>query len=542
MLQKNEIYETEITGMTHEGSGVCRIDNMAVFVPMTAVGDRLRVKIVKVLKTYAFGIVDTLIEPAPHRCEPDCPVFRQCGGCVYRHVNYAQELQYKAEQVRDAFTRIGKLSPEFEEIAGSEGRTAYRNKAQYPVAMQDGNLVCGFYAKHSHRVIPFMECRLQPEIFTKLLQYLLPKLQEAGILAYDEKTHTGLLRHIYLRRGAYSGETMLCFVVRKSIRRKVKGLLAGIQAKFPEVVSISENINPDRTNVILGKTTELLAGKLTISDTMCGNPVELSPESFYQVNTKQAERLYGIAKDYAQLSGGELLLDLYCGAGTIGLSMADRAGKIIGAEVIPEAVENAKKNAQRCGIENAEFHCGDAGEIAQMLKGQGTSPDVVVLDPPRKGCDENTITAVAEMQPKRIVMISCNPSTAARDAARFAELGYTAEKVRAVDLFPGTGHVEAVVLLSKLKADHHIEVELNTDELDLTSAESRATYDEIKAYVKEHTGLSVSSLYIAQVKQKYGLEKRENYNKAKSKDSRQPKCPKEKEEAIVEALRHFNMI
>ncbi len=474
MLQKNEIYETEITGMTHEGSGVCRIDNMAVFVPMTAVGDRLRVKIVKVLKTYAFGIVDTLIEPAPHRCEPDCPVFRQCGGCVYRHVDYAQELEYKEDQVQDAFTRIGKLSPVFEEILSADEETAwhtadlcseaalggecqrrpaaYRNKAQYPVAMQDGKLVCGFYAKHSHRVIPFTECRLQPEIFTKLLQYLLPKLQEAGVSAYDEKTHTGLLRHIYLRRGAYSGETMLCFVVRKSIRRKVKGLLAGIQAEFPEVVSISENINPDRTNVILGKTTELLAGKMTISDTMCGNPVELSPESFYQVNTKQAEQLYGIAKDYAQLSGGELLLDLYCGAGTIGLSMADRAGKIIGAEVIPEAVENAKKNAQRCGIENAEFHCGDAGKIAQMLKGQGTSPDVVVLDPPRKGCDENTITAVAEMQSKRIVMISCNPSTAARDAARFAELGYTVEKVRAVDLFPGTGHVECVVLMSRDKA------------------------------------------------------------------------------------------
>lgn len=462
MLQKNGIYETEITGMTHEGSGVCRIGNMAVFVPMTAVGDRLRVKIVKVLKTYAFGIVDTLIAPAPHRCEPDCPVFRQCGGCVYRHVDYAQELAYKADQVRDAFTRIGKLSPEFEEILSADEETAghaehqrrpaaYRNKAQYPVAMQDGKLVCGFYAKHSHRVIPFMECRLQPEIFTKLLQYLLPKLQEAGVSAYDEQTHTGLLRHIYLRRGAYSGETMLCFVVRKSIRRRVKGLLAGIQENFPEVVSISENINPDRTNVILGKTTELLAGKATITDTMCGNPVELSPESFYQVNTKQAERLYGIAKDYAQLSGGELLLDLYCGAGTIGLSMADRAGKIIGAEVIPEAVENAKKNAERCGIKNAEFHCGDAGEIAQMLKGQGTSPDVVVLDPPRKGCDDNTITAIAEMQPECVVMISCNPSTAARDAARFAELGYTAEKVRAVDLFPGTGHVECVVLMSRDK-------------------------------------------------------------------------------------------
>ena len=455
MLQKNEIYEAEITGMTQEGSGVARIDGMAVFVPMTAVGDKLRVRIVKVLKSYAFGIIDTLLEPADGRCEPDCPVFRQCGGCVYRHVSYAKELQYKAEQVQDAFTRIGRLDPEFEPILGAPEGDArpdgYRNKAQYPVSMQDGKLVCGFYARHSHRVIPFTACRLQPELFTRLLDALLPKLQKAGISAYDEKTHTGVLRHIYLRQGAYSGETMLCFVVRKSIRRQIAGLLAEIQAAFPEVVSISENINPERTNVILGRTTTVLAGKPTISDTMCGGDVALSPESFYQVNTKQAERLYGIAKDYAQLSGGELLLDLYCGAGTMGLSMADRAGKIIGAEVIPEAVENAKQNAQHRGIENAEFHCGDAGEIAQMLKAQGIAPDVVVVDPPRKGCDEQTITAVAGMQPRRVVMISCNPATAARDAARFAELGYTAEKVRAVDLFPGTGHVECVVLMSRNK-------------------------------------------------------------------------------------------
>ncbi|WP_298770100.1 23S rRNA (uracil(1939)-C(5))-methyltransferase RlmD [uncultured Fibrobacter sp.] len=452
MLKKNEIYQAQITGMTAEGSGVCRIDGMAVFVPMTAVGDKLRVKIVKVLKSYAFGIIEELTEPAQERCEPDCPVFRQCGGCVFRHVTYEEELRYKAEQVRDAFTRIGRLSPEFEEIAGSEGRTAYRNKAQYPVAMQDGKLVCGFYARHSHRVIPFTGCLLQPEIFTQILDYLLPALQNAGISAYDERTNTGLLRHIYLRRGYHSGEIALCLVVRKSIRRKVQYLLADLQSRFPELVSITENINPEKTNVILGKTLNVLAGKPVISDRMCGNAIEISPQSFYQVNTAQAERLYGIAKEYAQLSGGELLLDLYCGAGTIGLSMADRAGELIGAEVIPEAVENARENALRNGIANAQFHCGDAGEIAQKLKGEGTAPDVVVLDPPRKGCDIPCIDAVAAMSPKRVVMISCNPSTAARDAALFAERGYAVEKVRAVDLFPGTGHVECVVLMSRDKA------------------------------------------------------------------------------------------
>ncbi|MBQ8010519.1 MAG: 23S rRNA (uracil(1939)-C(5))-methyltransferase RlmD [Oscillospiraceae bacterium] len=451
MLQKNEIYEAEITGMTTEGSGVCRIDGIAVFVPMTAVGDKLRVKIVKVLKNYAFGIIAELTEPAQGRCEPDCPVFRQCGGCVFRHVTYEEELRYKQDFVQDAFTRIGKLSPEFEPILGDpNGREGYRNKAQYPVAMQDGRLVCGFYARHSHRVIPFTGCLLQPEGFAEILEYLLPALQNAGVSAYDERTNTGLLRHIYLRRGYHSGETALCFVVRKSIRRKVQHLLSGLQSRFPELVSITENINPEKTNVILGKTTQVIAGKPTISDTMCGNEIEISPQSFYQVNTAQAERLYGIAKEYAQLTGGELLLDLYCGAGTIGLSMADGAGELIGAEVVPEAVENAKENALRNGITNAQFHCGDAGEIAQMLQKQGTAPDTVVLDPPRKGCDTPCIDAVAAMSPKCIVMISCNPSTAARDAAAFAERGYAVEKVRAVDLFPGTSHVECVVLMSEI--------------------------------------------------------------------------------------------
>lgn len=458
MLKKNEIYEAEITGMTTEGSGVARIDGMAVFVPQTAVGDKLRVKIVKVLKNYAFGIVEELTEPAQGRCAPDCPVFRQCGGCVFRHVTYEEELRYKADFVRDAFTRIGKLSPEFEPILGggapltSPNRGAYRNKAQYPVAMQDGKLVCGFYAKHSHRVIPFTGCLLQPQVFTEILEYLLPALQNAEVSAYDEQTNTGLLRHIYLRRGAYSGEIALCFVVRKSIRRKVQGILPGLQAEFPELVSITENINPEKTNVILGKTMNVLAGKPVISDTMCGNQIEISPQSFYQVNTKQAERLYGIAKEYADLQGGELLLDLYCGAGTIGLSMADSVGKLIGAEVIPEAVENAKENAVRNGVKNAEFLCGDAGEIAALLQKQGTAPDVVILDPPRKGCDVPCIDAVAAMSPKRVVMISCNPSTAARDAAFFAERGYAVEKVRGVDLFPGTAHVECVVLMSRDKA------------------------------------------------------------------------------------------
>ena len=450
-MQKNEIYEAEITGMTNEGAGVCRIDGMAVFVPMTAIGDVLRVRIVKVLKSYAFGIIEELLHPAQGRMEPDCPVFRQCGGCTYRHVAYETECSYKEQQVCDAFERIGGLHPVFEPILGGDSRQGYRNKAQYPVAEQDGHLVCGFYAKHSHRVIPYTRCPLQPSLFGDVVEYLLPALERAGVTAYNETQHTGELRHLYLRQGFHSGELMLCFVVRTSIRRKLSALLPALQAQFPSLVSISESVNAQRTNVILGKSIQVLAGKGTITDTMCGRAVELSPLSFYQVNTAQAERLYGVGKTYAALTGTETLLDLYCGAGTIGLSMADSVTKLIGVEVIPEAVENARRNAAQNGVTNAAFYCGDAGQIAARLLEDGTLPDVIVLDPPRKGCDQQTIEATAGMQPSRIVMISCNPATAARDCKAFAELGYQTEKVRAVDLFPGTGHVECVVLMSRKK-------------------------------------------------------------------------------------------
>ena len=451
-MQKNEIYETEITGMTNEGAGVCRVDGMAVFVPMTAVGDQLRVRIVKVLGCYAFGIIEELLTPGTGRIESDCPVFRQCGGCSYRHVDYGTESAYKAQQVRDAFERIGGLSPEFEPILAGESREGYRNKAQYPVAEMDGHLVCGFYAKHSHRVIPYTRCTLQPACFAELVEWLLPRLETAGVTAYNETEHRGELRHIYLRRGYHSGEMMLCLVVRVSIAKKIMPFLRELQSTFPALVSVTENLNDKRTNVILGKQLRVLAGKGTIEDSMCGNQVELSPLSFYQVNTAQAERLYAVAREYAALHGDELLLDLYCGAGTIGLSMARDVDRLIGVEVIPQAVENARANATRNGITNAEFFCGDAGEIAAKLLGQGTAPDVIVLDPPRKGCDSATIEAVAGMQPERVVMISCNPATAARDCKAFATLGYRTVRVRAVDLFGGTAHVECVVLMSREKA------------------------------------------------------------------------------------------
>ena len=448
-LQKNELYTTEITDLTPEGNGVCHIQGMAVFVPHTAPGDQLQVKIVKVLKQYAFGIAVKIETPAACRITPDCS-FSACGGCTFRHITYAAELQWKEKLVQDAFHRIGKLQPTFLPILGGEHSCHYRNKAQYPVAMNpDGKPVCGFYAKRSHRVIPVRDCKLQPIIFQQVLDIILQYVQEQSISIYQEETGTGILRHIYLRQGWHTGELMVCLVVRKPIARQLKGLVKRLVSAFPQIKSIVMNCNPARTNVILGEKTELLWGTDTITDILCGNRISLSPHAFYQVNTEQAERLYGVAKQFADLHGTETLLDLYCGAGTIGLSMANAAKSVLGVEIVPQAVENARENARQSGITNAEFLCGDAGTVAQRLEQEQMQPDVIVVDPPRKGCDTAALEAMGKMQPKRIVMISCHPATAARDCAALQKMGYDVKKVQPVDLFPRTGHVECVVLLSR---------------------------------------------------------------------------------------------
>lgn len=463
-MKKNDIFETEIIDMTTEGSGVCRVDNMAVFVPHTAVGDRIRVRIVKVLKSYAFGIVEELLEPSADRIAPACGL-SQCGGCLFQHITYDAELRVKEKAVQDAFIRLGKLSPEFLPILGAESRTRYRNKAQYPFALdKTGQPILGFFVRRSHRVISVKDCLLQPELFGKIAGTVLEFVRRNSISVYNESSGKGDMRHLYLRCGQHSGEVMVCFIVRKPIRKKLMPLVEILTEQYPQIKSISMNCNPKKTNVILGDSTETLWGKDTITDTMCGNAVDLSPESFYQVNTIQAERLYGAAKEFAQLTGKERLLDLYCGAGTIGLSMADAVSELVGVEIVPEAVENAKENAARAGVKNAAFFCGDAGSIAGKLAEQGTAPDVIVVDPPRKGCDEAALWAMVQMQPERIVMISCNATTAARDCAMLSRMGYAAERVQPVDLFPGTGHVECVVLLSQLP-DEHIDIDINLDEL-----------------------------------------------------------------------------
>lgn len=456
MLSKNQIIELTITGITAEGNGVGRAeDGMAVFVPMTAVGDVISAQIVKVLKNYAFGIIHEIKAPSPDRVEPDCPVFKKCGGCTFRHISYEAELKIKSSLVEDNFKRIGGFSDiEFETIKGCDETDHYRNKAQYPLGLADGEAVCGFYSKRSHRIVPYTECRLQPEIFSEITEFVMNFIKENHIQPYNEETGKGLIRHIYLRKGYHSNEIMLCFVASsKKCVQYAESLCSSTEllTKFPDIKSVAVNINGERTNVILGNKNITVSGSETITDIMCKNKISLSPLSFYQVNTAQAEILYGIAADFADLNGTEEILDLYCGAGTIGLSMHDKVKKLTGVEVVSQAVENAKLNAKVNNIKNADFICGDAGMIADSMAKEGRKPDLIIVDPPRKGCDAACLEAIKVMAPDKLVMISCNPSTAARDCKILCtEMGmYKIEKVRAVDLFPRTGHVETVCLLSR---------------------------------------------------------------------------------------------
>lgn len=550
-LQKNQILTLRIERLSSDGSGVAHsADGEAVFVPGTAPGDEARVRIVKDCGRYAFGILDELLVPSPDRIPVDCPVAGPCGGCSLRHLDYAAELRAKQESVLDAFRRIGGLEVPVLDILPSPEVDRYRNKVQFPVGVDKNGVPCiGFYAGRTHRIVPCPDCKLQPGVLNEIGNALCAFFAQQGIRPYDEQSGKGLVRHIFLRRGAHSGQIMVCLVCTRAKLPHAEQLCTALREQFPAISTILLNVNAKNTNVILGSENHILYGPGYIEDTLCGVPVRLGPLSFYQVNTLAAERLYGVAAQYAQLTPDDTLLDLYCGMGTIGLSMADQCRELIGVEIVPEAIESAKANATRMGeavATKSRFFCADAGQAATQLASDGLHPDIVMLDPPRKGCDEATLSAVVRMAPRRVVYVSCNPATAARDAAWLEKNGYHTEKVQPVDLFPRTKHVEAVLLLTKLNVERHverhIEVDVSMDELDVTAAESKATYNEIREHVWEHHQLRVSNLYIAQVKQKYGIIERENYNKPKSENAKQPKCPKEKEDAIVEALRHFQMI
>ncbi len=560
--KKNDIVRVIIEDIGNDGEGIGRVDGYTLFVKDAVVGDTVEARITKCKKNYGYARVEKVTTPSPFRVEPRCPVYRQCGGCQIQTLQYERQLSYKQDKVRENLIRIGGFPAEqidavMEPIAGMEEPWHYRNKAQFPIGCdRNGNLIAGFYAGRTHDIIANTDCLLGPAENRIILEAVLTYMRENHVSAYNETTGKGLVRHVLIRTGFFSGEIMVCLVINgkglpeeEKLAERLSGLRFEKDASEVKIVSISVSVNREKTNVIMGKEIRTLWGKERIDDSLAVPDsaeritFSISPLSFYQVNPRQTEKLYGIALEYAGLTGKETVCDLYCGIGTISLFMAKRAGRVYGVEIVPQAVEDARENARRNQITNAEFYVGKAEEVLPELYEKGElRPDVIVVDPPRKGCDETCLETMIAMQPERIVYVSCDPATLARDLKVLCQGGYEIRRVRAVDQFGQTGHVETVCLLSKLNAKQHIEINLDMDELDLTDAEKKATYQEIKDYVLEHSGLKVSSLYIAQVKQQCGIIERENYNKPKSEDAKQPQCPPEKEKAIKEALHHFGMI
>ena len=538
-LQKNKIYRTEFTGYTAEGAAVAKINGMTVFVSGGAVGDQCDVKIIKVGKKLAFGKIEKIIIPSKHRIKPVCIHAGKCGGCSYQHITYEEELNAKKQKVADALSRIGGFKNLDIKITGADETMHYRNKAQFPVGEQNGVPYTGFYRSRSHDIVRADKCFIVKQIANDIAKCICNWMEEFKIPAYDENKKTGLIRHIYIRTGEISKEVQVCLITARNKIPNIEDLIDNLTKSFEQITSIVQNINKRTDNVILGDKTITLWGDDYLQDTLCSNVFKLSPHAFYQVNHAQTEKLYGFALEYANLTGKENVIDLYCGAGTITLALAAHAKNVIGVEIVPEAIENAKIN----GIENTEFICADAGQAALMLAQRGTKPDVLTVDPPRKGLNEQAIEAILQMNPEKIVYISCDPATLARDCKLLCNDNYKIDKVMAVDLFPRTYHVETVVLLSKGEVDSkRIRVEFSLEDMDMSEFQDGATYPQIKEYVLEHTGLKVSNLYISQIKRKCGIEVGKNYNLPKSEDSRQPQCPPEKEKAIREAFKYFGMI
>ena len=548
-LKKNQEITLKIDDLGNNGEGIGHVDGYALFVKNALPGEMIRARIMKCGKSYGYArVMEVLEESGSGRVEPRCPVAGRCGGCTIQHLSYERQLAYKAKKVRDCLVRIGGIDTDQVEwlpIIGMENPWQYRNKAQFPVRMQrdnEGRLypAVGFYAERTHSIVPVTDCAIQHPCMKGILDVILSWMQDWHVTAYDEGSHSGLVRHIYIRRAYHTGQIMVCLVINsRGISSSLQETLLQNLKGIPGMTGIFLNSNTERTNVILGREMKFLWGQGYIEDRIGHIRYHISPQSFYQVNPEQTEKLYQTALAFAGLSGEETVWDLYCGIGTISLFLAQRAKKVYGVEIVPEAVQNARENARLNGIDNVEFFCGAAEEVVSRL---ARPADVVVVDPPRKGCDGVLLDTITGMAPERIVYVSCDPGTLARDVKKLGGKGYKLERVRAVDMFGQGGNIETVCLLSKLHSDQHIEVELQMDELDLTAAESKATYEEIKDYVLEHTGFKVSSLYIAQVKEKCGIIERVNYNLPKSENSRQPKCPPEKEAAIREALGYFRMI
>ena len=466
-IRKNDIVTLHIEEINNLGCGVGHLsDGRVVFVRGTATGDELSVKIIKVASSYLVGRPEHYTALSSHRAAPDCTAYPACGGCVYRHITYEHELAIKKNYVKNAFCKAGLPDVMVEDVRTTGQITSYRNKAQYPVGNGEHGMIAGFYADHTHRILPTDHCALQPAVFSDIVRAICDFCTRHGIRAYDETDGSGLLRHIYLREGKISGEILLCLVICGKKLPHADALCAELTAAFPTIVGISLNHNEKNTNVVLGDTYTLLFGKDTLQDTLCSLTFDISPAAFYQVNHDAAELLYGIARERAALTGSETLLDLYCGIGTIGLSMADACARLIGIEIVPEAVENACENARRNGVGNARFFRGDVGDdgdVSSLLTEAETAlgtldVDVAIIDPPRKGTTPALIALLSARQINRVVYVSCDVDTLARDCAIFRRHGYTVGTVTPVDMFPRTGHVETVVLLSRQISVHKMKL------------------------------------------------------------------------------------
>ena len=543
-FRKNDLVTLEIEDCGIDGEGIGKADGFTVFVKDAVIGDTVTAKIIKAKKNYGYGRLMEVLKPSPYRVEPKCEFARQCGGCQLQALSYDQQLVFKTNKVKGHLERIGGFTDiPMEPIIGMDELFHYRNKAQFPVGRnKEGKIVTGFYAGRTHNIIENRDCALGVAENKEVLDRVIAHMEKYGIEPYNEATGKGLVRHVLIRYGYFTKEVMVCLILNGNKLPKEEQLVKSL-CEIPGMTSITINVNKKHSNVILGEEIRLLWGQEYITDRIGDISYQISPLSFYQVNPMQTQKLYAKALEYADLHGEETVWDLYCGIGTISLFLAQKAKFVRGVEIVPAAIENAKENAKLNGLENTEFFVGKAEEVLpREYKKNGVYADVIVVDPPRKGCDETLLETMIEMNPERIVYVSCDSATLARDLKYLCERGYELRKVCPVDQFGMTVHVETVVLLSQQKPDDTIEIDLDLDELDATSAELKATYQEIKDYVLKESGLKVSSLYISQVKRKCGIEVGENYNLPKSENARVPQCPKEKEDAIKAALKYYAMI
>ena len=588
-MNKNDLFELTITDMGTDGEGIGHYDGMTFFVKDALIGDVITARALKLKKNYGYARVEEIKSPSTFRVEAECPLHRSCGGCQIQALSYDKQLEFKNEKVRNNVIRIGGFDPEFidsvmQPVVGMDKPHRYRNKAQFPVGKdKNGNLVTGFYASRTHSIIPVTDCLLGVKENEKILDIVKSWMGENHIEPYNEETHKGLVRHVLIRFGFTSKEIMVCLIINgKSL--PASDSLCEKLSEIPGMTSVSYNVNTEKTNVILGKRTECIWGQPYISDTIhlrtypdfketgLGIEYQISPQSFYQVNPEQTEKLYSTALEFAGLTGKESVWDLYCGIGTISLFLSQKAKQVYGVEIVPQAIEDAKNNARLNGITNAEFFVGKAEEVlpefyanaagdagTDMISADGNNgedtnrcrdgrnrdmlrPDVIVVDPPRKGCDERCLDTMLKMEPDRIVYVSCDSATLARDLKILCQGGYEIRKIQVFDQFAHSVHVETVVKLSLKRDTPKIEVTMEPDDESNYTPQEKATYSKIKEYVKEKYGVNVHTSYIAQVKRMCGLDMGENYNKSKKENPEVKQCPQEKVEYIKDALRHFGVL